>query len=581
VRIDTSKISNATVLAALIVALFMMLATHLVLGQVRQEGLRETGILQQNALTLFWELLRGKGSGFSIRGGKLWAGEYLIDGNNELPDKVKELTGSNATIFMGDTRVATNILLKDGRRALGTRLAGPAYDAIYEKGIPFRGETLILGSTYCTAYDPIRDSRGKIIGVLFVGTRQSDYLAAYHRINVKIQAINGTLACIFIFFAFLLLTERKRAQDAIQKQLQFLQLIIDTIPSPVFFKDAAGKYLGFNKSYESFVGLTREQMFGKTVHELWQKDLADRYFQMDQELFRNSGVQVYESSVRYADGTLHDVIFNKAVFRNQDLSIGGLVGVILDITERRAAEQERNRLEAQLHHSSMIKSLTIRLSHDLNTPLTPLFALLPMVREKVGDPQLARMLEICQTCVGQIQGLTAKALDLVRFSSKAVLPELVSLFLARAAEHSANGCATLFARRGITCLNTIDPELKVQGAADQLALLFDNLLSNAARYAAQSGVVRISAAARDGVVVVSVQNDGTGLEKGHEKLIFEEFFKADAARHDLSTQGLGLAICKSIVLNHNGRIWAESPGMELGTTVFFTLEPSGNSTKNL
>ena len=416
-RIDTKKISNATVLIALVVALFMTLATHLVLRQVRQEGLRETGIRQQNALKLFWELLRAKGSVFRARDGKLLVGEYLINGNNELPDKVRELTGSNATIFMGDTRVATNILLQDGRRALGTKLAGPAYDAIYGKGMPFRGETLILGSTYFTAYDPIRDSSGKIIGVLFVGTRQSDYLAAYHRINVKMHAINGTLACIFIFFAFLLLTERKRSEDAIQKQLQFLQLIIDTIPSPIFYKNAEGKYLGFNKIYESFVGLTREQMLGKTVHELWQKDLADRYHYMDQELFQKPGVQVYESSVRYADGTLHEVIFNKAAFRNQDGSIGGLVGVILDVTERKAAERERNRLEAQLHHSSMIQSLAIRLSHDLNTPLTPLFALLPMVRKKVGDPRLERMLDICQTCVDQIRGLTAKALDLVRFSS--------------------------------------------------------------------------------------------------------------------------------------------------------------------
>jgi PAS domain S-box-containing protein len=713
VRIDTKKISNATVLTAIIVVLFMMLATHLILRQVYQEGIRETGIQQQNALKLFWELLRIKGSDFRIRGGNLLFGEYLVNGNNELPDKVREITGSNATIFMGDTRVATNILLKDGRRALGTKLTGPAYDAIYRKGKPFRGETLILGGTYSTAYDPIRDRSGNVIGVLFVGTQQSDYLAAYNRIHVKMLVINGTLACIFIFSAFLLLTERKRSGDAIQKQFEFLQLIIDAIPSPVFYKNAEGKYLGFNKIYESFVGLTREQMIGKTVHELWQKDLADRYRQMDQELLETSGVQVYESSVRYADGTLRDVIFNKAAFKNQDGTIGGLIGVILDITERKAAEeesrnayrriadileflpdatfvvdgekrviawnraievmtgvnkeeilgkgdhayalpfygvrrrllidlldedqevqdriyssisrngrtlcaeamirltdgerylwsaaspfydtqgnqvggiqtlrdvtdarqavQERSRLEAQLHHSSMIKSLTIRLGHDLNTPLTPLFALLPMVRRKVRDPNLERMLDICQDCVGQIQGLTSKALDLVRFSSKSVPLELESVRLSCVAEHSANSFAALFSKRGITCINTVHPMLSVQGSEEQLALLFDNLLSNAARYAAENGVVRICAALKDATAIVSVQNDGIGLKPGHNILIFEEFFKADTARHDLSTQGLGLAICKSIVLNHKGRIWAESPGTELGTTISFTLQAS-------
>jgi len=573
VRINIRKVSNATVLTATVVALFMMLATHLVLREVRREGIQETGLLQQNALKLFRELLSAKGSDFRIQDGNLMVGAYLVNGNNELPDKIREITGSSATIFLGDTRVATNILLKDGRRALGTRLTGPAYDAIYRQGKPFRGEALILGGTYFTAYDPIRDSRGKIIGALFVGSKQSDYQAAYHRINSKIWAINGTLACVLAFFAFLLLTEGKRSQDAIQKQLEFLQIIIDTMPSPVFYKDTEGRYLGFNKIYESFVGLTREQMSGKTVHDLWQKDLADKYCLMDQDLFKKSGIQAYESSVMHADGTRHDVIFNKAVFRNHDGTVGGQIGVILDITELKRTAQEKSRLETQLHHSSMVKSLTIRLGHDMNTPLTPLFALLPTVRAKVRDPSLERMLDICQDCVDQIQGLTSKALDLVRFSSKAVPLGRDGVRLAWVADCSANSCEALLDKRGISCLNSIDPLLKVEGAEEQLALLFDNLLSNAARYGAENGVVRVSAALDEGAVTVSVQDDGIGLEPGHTVLIFEEFFKADTARHDLSTQGLGLAICKSIVLNHKGRIWAKSAGTGQGTTISFTLQP--------
>jgi len=573
VRIDSRKISNATVLSAIVVSLLMMLATHLVLREIHQEEVEETGLALQSALNLFWELSRAKGGGFRVQDGKLLIGDYPVNGNNELPDKVREITGNSATIFLGDSRVATNILLPDGRRALGTRLTGPAYDAVYGKGVPFRGESRILGNRYFTAYDPIRDQRGKIIGILFVGTKESDFLAAYSRINLKIWAINGTLTCIFIFCAFLLLTERKRSEDIIQKQLQFLQLIIDTIPSPIFYKDADGKYLGFNRSYESFVGLTREQMLGKTVHELWQKDFADRFRSMDQTLLDKPGIQVYESSVRHADGTRHDVVFNQAAFRNQNGSIGGLVGVMLDITERKAAEQEKNRLEVQLHHSGMIKSLMVQLSHDLKTPLTPLFALLPMVRKKVTDPDLERMLDICHDCVSQIQGHTDKALDLIRLSAKTAPPELGCIELAGVVERSADACAAGLARRGVTCLNMIDPALAVRGAGEQLALLFDNLFSNAARYAAENGVIRVSAALLDGALQVSVQDDGIGLEPGHTSLIFQEFFKADPSRHDLSTQGLGLAICTSIVLNHRGKIWAESPGIGLGTTVFFTLQP--------
>ena len=69
------------------------------------------------------------------------------------------------------------------------------------------------------------------------------------------------------------------------------------------------------------------------------KDLADKYHEMDMALFRQWGVQLYESQVQYADGTRHDVISNKATFTNVDGSLGGLVGVILDITERKRAEE--------------------------------------------------------------------------------------------------------------------------------------------------------------------------------------------------------------------------------------------------
>jgi PAS domain S-box-containing protein len=710
-RFRTIKVSNAVILTAIFVVLTMMLSTHLILTQFRQEEIRETSEQQKNALELFWKLLKGKGENLHLADGKLWAGDYPVNGNNELPDKIREATGSYATIFMGATRVATNVRLGGETRAIGTTLVGPAYDAVFLKGVPFRGEAQILGSSYFTAYDPIRDSSGQVIGALFVGSKEADYLAAYARIGTKMRVINGTMACIFVLSAFLLITERKRSEEAIHKQLEFLQVIIDAIPCPIFYKDAAGRYLGFNKIYESFVGQPRERMLGKTVHDLWDKELADVFSKMDQELYRTSGVQKYETTVRHIDGTQHDVIMNKASFSNQDGGIGGLVGVMLDITERKAAEeqtmnayrkiadileflpdatfvvdeekrvifwnlaieamtgvskeeilgkgnfayalpfygvrrgtlidmldeepevqrrayenigrdgktltaeariglhhgerylwsaasplydmqgnrvggiqslrdvtqarlaeQQRNQLEVQLHHSGMIESLMSQLSHDLNTPLTPLFALLPMVRQKVTDPALARMLDICESCATQIEGLTSKALTLVRLSGSTFPVALASLRLAGIAQASVQGCAQELARRGVSCHNLIDPELLVMAAPSQLALLFDNLLSNSARYAAEGGAIRISAAREAGTVVVSVRDDGVGLDPEHRELIFNEFFKVDAARQDTGTQGLGLAICKSIALNHNGRIWAESPGKDLGTTIHFTLQ---------
>ncbi len=127
--------------------------------------------------------------------------------------------------------------------------------------------------------------------------------------------------------------ERKRTEEALKDQINFLLTLINTIPSPVFYKDTEGRYLGCNAAFEESVGLSSDDICGKTVYDLAPKEVADKYFEMDSALFDKPGVQVYECPVRYTDGKEHDIIFHKAIFSRSDGSVAGLVGVMLDITE--------------------------------------------------------------------------------------------------------------------------------------------------------------------------------------------------------------------------------------------------------
>ncbi|MFZ5642847.1 MAG: diguanylate cyclase domain-containing protein [Bacillota bacterium] len=139
-------------------------------------------------------------------------------------------------------------------------------------------------------------------------------------------------------------TKRKRAEENLLEQLQFVQLLIDTIPNPLFYKDIKGLYKGCNKAFGEFLGLNKEEIIGKSVYDLCSKELADKYHKMDLELFQNTGTQFYEYSVNHADGTRHDVIFNKAAYMDSHGNPAGLVGVIVDITERKFAEETLRRL---------------------------------------------------------------------------------------------------------------------------------------------------------------------------------------------------------------------------------------------
>lgn len=130
----------------------------------------------------------------------------------------------------------------------------------------------------------------------------------------------------------------------------FFETLINTIPSPIFYKDINGLYLGCNTAYEKFFGITKEKLIGKSVYDISPKKLADIYAKQDKLLFDHPGKQEYESLIKDTRGVIHNVIFNKATFSDEQGNIKGLVGIILDITENKKSEeiiQEKiNNLEA-------------------------------------------------------------------------------------------------------------------------------------------------------------------------------------------------------------------------------------------
>lgn len=139
------------------------------------------------------------GDNFSIKDNKLMIGDRALNGDNSIPDKITKLVGGVATIFMGDTRVATNIINAEGKRAVGTPLAkGGAYDAVIGGAKPYRGEAEILGGTYLTAYDPIIDENGKTIGIVFVGMKKSDQLTL---IGLLVEKIAITIFLLSVFMS--------------------------------------------------------------------------------------------------------------------------------------------------------------------------------------------------------------------------------------------------------------------------------------------------------------------------------------------------------------------------------------------
>jgi|GEM_PF-1988502 len=156
--------------------------------------------------------------------------------------------------------------------------------------------------------------------------------------NGKIIAYEGMIVDI---------TERRQAEQAKKVSEKFIYSLLNALPVPVFYKDRAGRYQGFNTAFESFFGKKREEMVGKSVFDISPVALAQIYYDKDEELFDSGGPQRYESQVKNVHGSVRDVIFDKSVYKDKDGRAAGLIGTVLDITDRKKFERAVQESEAR------------------------------------------------------------------------------------------------------------------------------------------------------------------------------------------------------------------------------------------
>ncbi len=133
------------------------------------------------------------------------------------------------------------------------------------------------------------------------------------------------------------INERKKVQERLSQEYTYSKTVADVVPLPIFSKDEAGRYLDCNKAFLEYIGCTREEVVGKSVFDLAPVEVADIYYAKDQELFLRGGVQQYRSTLVRGDGSVRQVVFHKAAFNKPDGRLGGLVGTVLDITDREEA----------------------------------------------------------------------------------------------------------------------------------------------------------------------------------------------------------------------------------------------------
>ena len=187
-----------------------------------------------------------------------------------------------------------------------------------------------------TSKMPLRDTDGNVVGILgtyeeITGRKEAETGLQQYQEQLEILVSERT-SCL------------DKANKKLKDQLDFFQKLIDAIPNPIYYKNTDGLYIGCNSAFAEHIGKNKEDITGKTVFDILPKITAEIHYKYDIELFSRTGRQNVEDDVRYADGSMHRVIYNKATYMDSNGNVAGLIGVLSDITDLTKAQKSLRKL---------------------------------------------------------------------------------------------------------------------------------------------------------------------------------------------------------------------------------------------
>jgi PAS domain S-box-containing protein len=411
--------------------------------------------------------------------------------------------------------------------------------------------------------DAIRSGRGldELLG--------SDMTA--YRDTLRIHAVPRGDDTLVVYFEDLSVEELAEAAERIS-----LDQVIEHLPLMVFVKEAKElRFVRVNRHGEELLGLSREQLVGKTDHDFFPKEQADAFVAADRAtLERTTPLDIPEEPIRTPSGErwLHT---RKVPLRDADGRPRYLLGISLDVTEsRRAAARVRAARDAAENANRELEAFSYSVAHDLRAPLRAVagFSATLLEDHAAGlDEKGREYLTRSRNAAATMGNLIDDLLELSRLSRVEVRRERLDV--------------TAKAKSVLEQLLAAQPDRDVEvvvaeglvASADRalLRILLTNLLANAVKFTSKNARARIEVGSRveGGRTVFFVKDDGAGFDMQYASKLFAPFERLHSA-HEFPGTGVGLAIVQRIVTRHGGTIRAESaPGK--GAIFLFSLgEPA-------
>jgi PAS domain S-box-containing protein len=366
------------------------------------------------------------------------------------------------------------------------------------------------------------------------------------------------------------LTVRKQVEAERQRANALLQAVSETTADLIFVKDRDHRLLFGNPSLFRTLGKTPEEIIGLSEPE-WYQDLdqANTLVATDRRVMTTARPATVEETVTTPAG-LRTFLSTKAPYYDAQGTVIGLVGVATDITARKEAEAERERLLAELQRiNAEFQQFAHIVSHDLSEPLRTMRSYIQLLAQRTQGTLAGEATEYMDFVTDAAQRMQQMLTDLLAYTRAGQTPEF-----------SAVDCEVVLAQvlsalqtRITECeaVITHDPLPTIQGDATRLGQVLQNLIGNALKFCDEKPPrVHISAVQEAQHWQFSVRDNGIGIDPQQTGKLFQVFQRLHS-RNEYAGTGIGLAICKRIVEQHGGRIWVESKPRE-GSIFHFTIK---------
>ncbi len=366
-------------------------------------------------------------------------------------------------------------------------------------------------------------------------------------------------------------TERRRADKALRESEERFRSLFENAPLGYQSLDEQGNFIELNDTWCKLLGYTKEEVLGRNFSEFIHPDFKE-HFKENFPKFKSMGyILGVEFEMVKKDGTEIIVKFDGKIGRNEDGSFRQTHCVLSDVTQRKLAEEERERLIAKLEaQNAELERFTYTVSHDLKSPLISIKGYAGLLRQDLAKGDAAPVesdLQRIANAADKMDQLLEDLLELSRIGRLVNPPEEVSM--AELARETLELVAGQAEKSGVQVDVSADLPV-VFGDRLRLREVLQNLLENAVKYMGDQPQPRIEIGSRrdDGETVCYVRDNGVGIDSRYHEKVFGLFDQLDP---NIEGSGIGLAVVRRIIEVQGGRIWAESEGPGHGTTFCFTI----------